>query len=311
MSGAACSAAGFDTTQSVSLNGDQWEFTGGVLGRGAFGVVFDARCAAREERAAVKVIDMQAMSIWQARQSVSEIALWSRLQHPSIVRFIGHTQLNQWLLLFSEPLDGGELMDYIVQSSIFVEAEAASILRQLLSAIAYLHEGRVCHRDIKPQNVVCAERPESGSGEWRHAALGSKRSRRGEAPAPSGYSPRSTVPERPRRQPRMKLTCCCIGVAGSSSATSGTRSRWTRRAARPGTSCTRRAARTSTPRPRSPCTRSTTRGRATRSRWTYGASAASCTSCSRERCRPRTRRHSARRARGAASRPRRRRCSAS
>ena len=157
----------FDTSQTVQLDEDLWEFTGGVLGRGAFGVVLDARSTSRDHRAAVKIIDSRSMSAWQARQSKSEISLWSTLNHPNIVRFLGNVRLNHWMLLFSEPLDGGELMDHIMQCSVFVEADAAGIVRQLLSAVAHMHQLRICHRDIKPQNVVCAERPELAGGEWR------------------------------------------------------------------------------------------------------------------------------------------------
>ena len=157
----------FNTSQTVQLGEDLWEFTGGVLGRGAFGVVLDARSTSRDHRAAVKIVDTRSMSAWQARQSESEISLWSTLNHPNIVRFLGHARLSHWMLLFSEPLDGGELMDHIMQCSVFVEADAAGIVRQLLSAVAHMHELRICHRDIKPQNVVCAERPELAGGEWR------------------------------------------------------------------------------------------------------------------------------------------------
>jgi len=158
---------GFDMTQTVELGGQRWEFTGGVLGSGAFGVVLDARSVGTEERAAVKVLDVDSMSPWQERQSKSEVELWSSLQHPSIVRFYGRAQLRNLLLLFSEPLDGGELMDHITQCETFVESEVASIMRQLLGAVGHMHEQRICHRDIKPQNVVCAEKPEAGGGEWR------------------------------------------------------------------------------------------------------------------------------------------------
>ena len=76
----------FDTSQTVQLGEDLWEFTGGVLGRGAFGVVLDARSTSRDHRAAVKIIDSRSMSAWQARQSKSEISLWSTLNHPNIVK---------------------------------------------------------------------------------------------------------------------------------------------------------------------------------------------------------------------------------
>ena len=157
----------FDLTETVELGGHVWEFTGGVLGSGAFSVVLDAWNTSVEGHAAVKVLETDTMSPWHRRQSESEVALWSSLNHPNIVRFLGHVTLHKWLLLFSEPLDGGELMDHILQGEAFLETEVATIMRQLLAAVEHMHELRICHRDIKPQNVVCAERPEGGEGEWR------------------------------------------------------------------------------------------------------------------------------------------------
>jgi serine/threonine protein kinase len=36
----------------------------------------------------------------------------------------------------------------------YSEKTAAAVFRQVLSAVAYLHENNVVHRDIKPENVV-------------------------------------------------------------------------------------------------------------------------------------------------------------
>ena len=54
---------------------------------------------------------------------------------------------------------GGELFDKIVSIKHFSEEGAASIMRQLLSAITYCHNNKIVHRDIKPENLIL----ESGS----------------------------------------------------------------------------------------------------------------------------------------------------
>ena len=42
----------------------------------------------------------------------------------------------------------------IIKKTFFGENEAASILHQLLSAVAYCHSNNIVHRDIKPANVL-------------------------------------------------------------------------------------------------------------------------------------------------------------
>ena len=51
---------------------------------------------------------------------------------------------------------GGRSPEHLrcVQLKRYSEKTAAAVLRQVLSAVAYLHENNVVHRDIKPENVV-------------------------------------------------------------------------------------------------------------------------------------------------------------
>ena len=157
--------AGFDASQSVVFGGVKYEFTGGVLGSGAFGCVYDAESESGE-RVAVKVLDTERMSAWAMRQYESECQLWALAgEHEHIVRYLGHQRLGKWMFIFSEPADGGELMDHIALRAQFTEAEAVAIVRQLLSAVERLHSLHIVHRDIKPENVLCVSAPsESAAG---------------------------------------------------------------------------------------------------------------------------------------------------
>ena len=51
---------------------------------------------------------------------------------------------------------GGELFDRIVNKAHYSEAEAATAVRQVASALEYLHARGIVHRDLKPECVVAA-----------------------------------------------------------------------------------------------------------------------------------------------------------
>ena len=85
------------------------------------------------------------------------------------MRYLGHQRLGKWMFIFSEPADGGELMDHIALRAQFTEAEAVAIVRQLLSAVERLHSLHIVHRDIKSENVLCVSAPSESAAPRRRA----------------------------------------------------------------------------------------------------------------------------------------------
>lgn len=50
-----------------------------------------------------------------------------------------------------ELLEGGELLQRIRRKNRFTENEASQIMRQLVSAVNFMHLHGVVHRDLKPE----------------------------------------------------------------------------------------------------------------------------------------------------------------
>ena len=56
--------------------------------------------------------------------------------------------------LVMELVTGGELFDRIVAKGSYSEKDAAQCLKELCSALKYLHEKKIVHRDLKPENLL-------------------------------------------------------------------------------------------------------------------------------------------------------------
>ena len=58
-----------------------------------------------------------------------------------------------------EYLKGGELLSRIRKKKRFCEAEAAKIMKKLISAVHFMHYQGVVHRDLKPEVcIICPDK---------------------------------------------------------------------------------------------------------------------------------------------------------
>ena len=56
--------------------------------------------------------------------------------------------------IVSELMRGGDLSDYIEKNDRLTESQAASVIKQTLSAVNYMHQQKFLHRDLKPENIL-------------------------------------------------------------------------------------------------------------------------------------------------------------
>ncbi|XP_069748889.1 calcium/calmodulin-dependent protein kinase type IV isoform X4 [Narcine bancroftii] len=121
-------------------------------GWGATSVVFQCRQKGTQKSYAVKMLKKTI----DKKIVRTEIGILLRLSHPNIIRLkeIFETPLEINLVL--ELVTGGELFDRIVERGYYSEKDAADVVRQILEAVAYLHENGIVHRDLKPENLLYA-----------------------------------------------------------------------------------------------------------------------------------------------------------
>ncbi|KHJ31293.1 putative protein kinase [Erysiphe necator] len=83
-----------------------------------------------------------------------EMKIMQKIKHPNIVEYIEHINWDAHLYIIMEYVPGGDLGNFISQYGSLQEHNVKMIAVQLLSALRYLHQKGVTHRDIKPDNIL-------------------------------------------------------------------------------------------------------------------------------------------------------------
>jgi calcium-dependent protein kinase len=126
------------------------------LGEGAYGSVCKAtHVSTKDVRAIKRVSKRKASDIKRLRQ---EIAIMKMMDHPNIISLFETYEDKMFIYLVMELCTGGELFDRIISEGHFTEAQAATVMQQMLQSIFYMHRHKpaVCHRDLKPENFLFA-----------------------------------------------------------------------------------------------------------------------------------------------------------
>merc|ERR1711878_257388 len=149
------------TASSTSLASNTFQelyrLTGEMLGQGAYASVQTCVNIYTEVEYAVKIIEK--VPTHSRARVFREIDLFHHCQgHPNIIQLIEYFEESDKFYLIFEKVSGGQLLDHIQTRKFFTEQEAAYIIRDVASALEFLHSKGIAHRDLKPENVLCVYR---------------------------------------------------------------------------------------------------------------------------------------------------------
>ncbi|MFO0926037.1 MAG: serine/threonine-protein kinase [Gemmataceae bacterium] len=124
------------------------------LGRGAMGVVYQARHVALNRVVALKMVLAGAQaSVMDRARFLIEAEAVARLQHPNIVQIFEIGDQNGQPFFSLEFCEGGTLSDRLTGGGLPAD-EAAGVVEQLARAMDAAHRHGVVHRDLKPANIL-------------------------------------------------------------------------------------------------------------------------------------------------------------
>ncbi|XP_032241451.2 cyclin-dependent kinase 14 isoform X2 [Nematostella vectensis] len=129
------------------------------LGEGSYATVFKGLCTANKKIVALKQIRLQEEE-GAPFTAIREASLLKQLKHGNIVKLHDIIHTKDTLMFVFEFLDT-DLNCYLEKYSRGICPHNTQLFCfQLLRGLAYIHDRKILHRDIKPQNLLISERGE-------------------------------------------------------------------------------------------------------------------------------------------------------
>lgn len=120
-----------------------------LLGSGGMGEVYYAHHQDLQREAAVKVLYQKDM----LDRFKNEAYIQASVKHPGIATLYEFSKLGEQPCIIMEYVNGLTLEQYVLKHAVLSERKIGELFKQIIDAIAYLHEKGIQHRDIKPSNI--------------------------------------------------------------------------------------------------------------------------------------------------------------
>jgi calcium/calmodulin-dependent protein kinase I len=128
---------------------------GKELGAGAFSTVFDGTHSQSENQYAVKCVRRHDLHQSDAVALQDEIEALKVLKDcPYIVRIHDVFDEPDYSYVVLERMEGGDLIDRIIEKAHYTEVDAREVCKQLLLGVQFCHANKIANRNLKPENLL-------------------------------------------------------------------------------------------------------------------------------------------------------------
>lgn len=130
------------------------------LGQGAFATVYKSTHKQTGYEVALKTYEKKLLTHRSQLMAIHrEIYILAGLQHPNIMKLFEVLDQTSKCHLVMELCHGRNLHHFIKKKpgKCLTEQEAIPVFRQIVSAVAYMHEHGLVHRDLKLENILISE----------------------------------------------------------------------------------------------------------------------------------------------------------
>jgi len=128
------------------------------IGHGGMAMVYLAHDIRHHRHVAVKVLRPEIAALLGTERFLREIEIAAQLNHPHILPLHDSGEAGGVLFYVMPFVEGASLRDRLAADGALPVSEAVRLLHDVADGLAYAHEHNVVHRDIKPDNVMLANR---------------------------------------------------------------------------------------------------------------------------------------------------------
>jgi calcium-dependent protein kinase len=137
------------------------------LGKGSYGTAYLTRHKLTGSLRAVKAMNVENATSYYLRKVHTEISILKDIDHPNIIKLSQVYFGKRTVYLVTNLCLGGELFEVLNSGKsmgyVFKEDRTASMVRDMLSAVNYLHINGIVHRDLKLENFLFEEKSSTSS----------------------------------------------------------------------------------------------------------------------------------------------------
>ncbi|XP_070685461.1 ribosomal protein S6 kinase-related protein-like [Pempheris klunzingeri] len=131
----------------------------GFIARGSYGPILKVKDVFKEKTFAVKVLPKSEILKHDVlEQSKEEVIIQRQLKHPFLHNLQDCWQTQRHLFIMCDYCGAGDLYTYWLLKGQFGEDEVRLFAAELGSALGFLHDLGIMHRDVKMENILLSDR---------------------------------------------------------------------------------------------------------------------------------------------------------
>lgn len=125
------------------------------VGEGGFGAVYVGVDKKSKQKVAIKKIPKRITNDSSFQQEMNAfLHIRHKGGHPNICGLKENYDEGEYYYLVLDLIAGGEMFDHLISNGAYSEADAARLMREVGSALAFLHGIQLVHGDLKPENLM-------------------------------------------------------------------------------------------------------------------------------------------------------------